>query len=267
MRRDLPDVRTSVATAEDIPAADHSVDVVVAAQCYHWFDHPRALDEVNRVLRPGGLFAVVWHERDERIPWVRKLGRIIGTQDQQRDPADTIDASSLFHEVEAEVFKNLGDWDSADVCIATGWQTAFAARDLPGSREKVYLVQDHEPEFFGTSVQRVFAEDSYRHDVYAITAGAWLAETMGELYGLPATSFDLGIDGDRYRPLPSVARRDDVVLAYARSSTPRGNRPRMLFISRSARSWLLRMRMKRATATPAITPAPTAAARSSSGTG
>lgn len=111
LRRNLPDVRTSQSGAEQIPVADHSVDVVIAAQCYHWFDTEAALDEISRVLRPGGLFAVVWHQRDERIPWVRKLGAIIGTQEQLRDPADSIAASHLFGEVEAETFKH---WQVVD---------------------------------------------------------------------------------------------------------------------------------------------------------
>ena len=38
-----------------------------------------------------------------------------------------------------------------DVAIATEWTTAFPVRDLPRCREKAYLVQDHEPEFFATS--------------------------------------------------------------------------------------------------------------------
>ena len=46
----------------------------------------RALPEIARVLRPGGVLAMVWNERDEGIPWVRRLGRLIGTQEQDRDP-------------------------------------------------------------------------------------------------------------------------------------------------------------------------------------
>jgi O-antigen biosynthesis protein len=124
----------------------------------------------------------------------------------------------------APVAYGLEGFGGADVVLATGWQTVARVRTLPAAG-RAYLVQDHEPEFFGTSVQRAWADDSYRHDLYAITAGEWLAETMGEVYGLPATSFDLGIDGERYRPDPAVARRPDVVVAYARSSTPRRGVP------------------------------------------
>jgi SAM-dependent methyltransferase len=104
LARDLPDVRTAVASAEDIPAADHSVDVVVCAQSFHWFDLDRALPEIARVLRPGGRLAVVWNQRDERIPWVRRLGALIGTQGQLREPAEPLVQSALFGFVEEATF-------------------------------------------------------------------------------------------------------------------------------------------------------------------
>ena len=39
--------------------ADHSVDAVVVAQAIHWFDFDTFYKEVRRVVRPGGLIAVV----------------------------------------------------------------------------------------------------------------------------------------------------------------------------------------------------------------
>jgi glycosyltransferase involved in cell wall biosynthesis len=124
----------------------------------------------------------------------------------------------------AEVRYGLEGFTGADVVLATGWQTVGRALTLPAAG-RAYLVQDHEPEFFATSAQRAWAEGSYRHGLYPITAGRWLADAMGEVYGLPATAFDLGIDGERWKPDPSVARRGDVVVAYARSSTPRRGVP------------------------------------------
>ncbi len=110
LRERLPDVRTSVASAEEIPAPDASYDVVVVAQAFHWFDHDRALPEIARVLKPGGRLAVVWNQRDERIPWVRKLGAIIGTQDQFRSD-ETLEAAPQFEAVENEVFRH---WQVVD---------------------------------------------------------------------------------------------------------------------------------------------------------
>ena len=44
--------------------------------------------------------------------------------------------------------------DSAPTsAIATNWWTAWPLRDLPGCREKAYLVQDDEPQFYATSAR------------------------------------------------------------------------------------------------------------------
>ncbi|HEU5038398.1 MAG TPA: class I SAM-dependent methyltransferase [Nocardioides sp.] len=110
LRAQLPDVRTSVASAEDLPAPDASYDVVVVAQAFHWFDHGRALPEIARVLKPGGRVALVWNERDERIPWVRRLGRLIGTQEQLRSEEPLV-TSPLFGFVEDQEFKH---WQVVD---------------------------------------------------------------------------------------------------------------------------------------------------------
>lgn len=52
-----PKVVYRVATAEESGLEDASVDLVTVAQALHWFDHERFFAEVERVLRPGGLFA------------------------------------------------------------------------------------------------------------------------------------------------------------------------------------------------------------------
>jgi glycosyltransferase involved in cell wall biosynthesis len=130
------------------------------------------------------------------------------------------DLRTWFGPFAADVAYGTAGYDGADVAIATGWQTVARVRSLAAAG-RAYLVQDHEAEFFGTSVQRSWASDSYTYGLYPITAGMWLAGLMREAYNLPATSFDLGIEGERWRPQPAVARRDDVVVAYARSSTPR----------------------------------------------
>lgn len=105
LREKVPAARTTVASAEQIPLVDNSVDVVVVAQAFHWFDLDAALPEMARVLKPGGHVGLVWNERDERIPWVRRLGAIIDSQDQLREPAAPLVASGLFGFVEDQSFK------------------------------------------------------------------------------------------------------------------------------------------------------------------
>jgi SAM-dependent methyltransferase len=47
-------------TAEAIPLEDGSVDCVFAGEAFHWFDAPRAIAEIARVLVPGGALAIIW---------------------------------------------------------------------------------------------------------------------------------------------------------------------------------------------------------------
>ena len=46
LRRVLPGVPAHLGSAESIPLPDHSVDVVLVAQAWHWVDADRALPEI-----------------------------------------------------------------------------------------------------------------------------------------------------------------------------------------------------------------------------
>jgi len=64
MRALIRDAEALPGTAEAIPLADDSVDAVFAAEAFHWFDAPRTLVEVARVLRPRGVLSLVWNRAD-----------------------------------------------------------------------------------------------------------------------------------------------------------------------------------------------------------
>lgn len=51
-------------TAENIPLPDSSVDLVTAAQAFHWFDVEKCRTEFRRVLKPQGWVALIWNVRD-----------------------------------------------------------------------------------------------------------------------------------------------------------------------------------------------------------
>ena len=105
----VPTARAAQASAEELPAGDRSIDVVIAAQAFHWFDHEVALPEIARVLKPGGVLALAWNYRDDKIPWVRRLGKLIGTQEQLSDPSEPLQASGLFEPAESQHFKHWQD--------------------------------------------------------------------------------------------------------------------------------------------------------------
>jgi SAM-dependent methyltransferase len=84
----VPGAVVLAGTAERIPLPDASVDAVVVAHAWHWFDPARAVPEVARVLVPGGTLSLVWNDRDETEPWMAALGAIM-----HRQAAQVIDTS------------------------------------------------------------------------------------------------------------------------------------------------------------------------------
>jgi SAM-dependent methyltransferase len=52
-------------TAEETGLPESSVDLITAAQAFHWFDVTAVRREWTRVLRPGGWVALMWNERQD----------------------------------------------------------------------------------------------------------------------------------------------------------------------------------------------------------
>ena len=73
LRRRLPVVPAVVGRAEAVPLPDDSVDAVLVGTAFHWFDTDRALPEIARVLRPGGVLAQLYNLVDDSVPWVAAL--------------------------------------------------------------------------------------------------------------------------------------------------------------------------------------------------
>ncbi|HYB35702.1 MAG TPA: class I SAM-dependent methyltransferase [Mycobacterium sp.] len=120
LRTSLPETPALLGTAEEIPLDDNSVDAVLVAQAWHWFDPKRAIAEVARVLRPGGRLGLVWNTRDERLGWVRELGRIIG-----RD-GDPLEKKTTLPPPFTELQRHQVEW--------TNYLTPQALIDLVASR-------------------------------------------------------------------------------------------------------------------------------------
>ena len=51
-----------VERAEDVSLPDGSVDLVLAAQALHWFDHDTFFVQARRVLKPGGIVAAIGYD-------------------------------------------------------------------------------------------------------------------------------------------------------------------------------------------------------------
>lgn len=71
-------VRALPGSAERIPVPDATMDAVLVGQAFHWFDPDKALPEIARVLRPGGVLAAMWNMDDLTVPWVAEFGAVSG---------------------------------------------------------------------------------------------------------------------------------------------------------------------------------------------
>ena len=75
-----PRFRSVAATAEATTLPDAGVDLVTAAQAYHWFDPSAARLEFARILRPVGWVAVIWNERKKDLgPFAEQYEQLLWT--------------------------------------------------------------------------------------------------------------------------------------------------------------------------------------------
>ncbi|MGH2429538.1 MAG: class I SAM-dependent methyltransferase [Candidatus Limnocylindria bacterium] len=71
-------VATRQASAEETGLDPASVDLATAAQAFHWFDRPRAVVEMARIVRPRGGIALFWNVRDaSRSPLVAEYHQLL----------------------------------------------------------------------------------------------------------------------------------------------------------------------------------------------
>jgi len=110
-RREEGRARYVRAEAEATSLADASVDIVVAAQCFHWFKLEPTLRELGRILRPGGWCAAFWNLRapvpvmNEYHRLVRKYSSQYHVLEQQEAAPDALRGAGLHGWRESE-FQN-----------------------------------------------------------------------------------------------------------------------------------------------------------------
>jgi quercetin dioxygenase-like cupin family protein/SAM-dependent methyltransferase len=101
-------------TAEEIPLADGSADIVTVGQAFHWFDGPRAIPEIHRVLAREGRLAMLWNVRRPEDPIAAAVDEIISPY-----------------------------WASAPRAHTGAWREAFDATGLFGPFETASFDHDH----------------------------------------------------------------------------------------------------------------------------
>jgi len=146
----LPEVTALDGTAESIPLGDASVDAITVAQAFHWFDPPRALPEMRRVLRPGGSLLLIWNTRDREHDWVREFGDLLVDGDMER-PYDSyyeVDYPAVIAEAGRGAFGDVATW-------TTTWEQPCDEDLLVSRAASVSVVGALEPDQRAVVLDRV----------------------------------------------------------------------------------------------------------------
>lgn len=119
-----------------------------------------------------------------------------------------------------ELHLSTRDLADSDILVATGWETAYTVFRQTNTRFKVYLVQDFEPWFQPMNALALFAENTYRMNLFGCCSSPWLDQlTRG--YGMTGMQFHYGYDEKDYFADASVARDPNLVAVYLRPMTGR----------------------------------------------
>lgn len=67
-------------SAEETGLPDQSVDFIVCAQAFHWFDHSAAQLEFRRILTDGGKVVLIWNSRlIQGTPFLEEYDQLLHT--------------------------------------------------------------------------------------------------------------------------------------------------------------------------------------------
>ena len=142
----VPDAEVLAGTAEQLPLPDGSVDAVVAASAFHWFETDQALAAIHRVLVPGGALATVGNGRDLSDPLQRGVQAIVGrylpTADEILSWIAVVDASPQFGPAE-EFATTFEQWFDAEGLAERMGTVSYVAR-LPDDERTSVLAQIRE---------------------------------------------------------------------------------------------------------------------------
>ncbi len=130
-------------TAEATALPARSVDLITAAQAFHWFRIPECRAEFSRILRPGGRVALIWNERlTDTTPFSIAYEDLLKTAATNYDQVDhrRIDHAAMTrffapHGHEEHTFPNAQTFDRAGLMGRALSSSYIPNVGQPGHRE------------------------------------------------------------------------------------------------------------------------------------
>jgi SAM-dependent methyltransferase len=146
------------ACAEATTLGDASVDLVFAAQAFHWFDRATCRREFSRILRAGRCVALVWNDRSrDATPFLEayeELLRALSVDYEKVNHRDVVSEAALADFFAPSAFRALGFENS---------QTVDRDGLLGRARSSSYVPAVGHP-----AHERFFAELTQIYETYAV---------------------------------------------------------------------------------------------------
>lgn len=156
-----PQVEYRVATAEVTGLTDDLADLLLAAQAFHWFDTGLFFAEARRLLRPGGVLALVSYALSRITPEVDavvdELYRRLDPfwEPERRMVEDGYASVEVpFAELQAPAFAMRSAWAVDDLIGYLGTWSALRKAQATGERDPLIEVRSRLAVAWGTAPQR-----------------------------------------------------------------------------------------------------------------
>src|SRR5262249_36877563 len=140
-------IRWLDATAEATTLGDSSVDLIVCAQAFHWFDPEKALREFHRTLRPRARAALVWNDGDRSDPATEPYQAAfdrVSTENVRKSMHPTHTAfrdSLLFRGYRVVEVPNAQRHDLEGL-LGRAFSASYAPKQGPGREELIRLMEE-----------------------------------------------------------------------------------------------------------------------------
>ncbi len=196
----VPGARAVAGRGEAIPLPDASADAVLASSSWHWMDTVPTLEEVARVLVPGGTLAVMWSGPDPDAGLVAQAQALLRGDGEGEGEGEGATGMGIDEQSQADLSAAMSDqnnliqvleippglpFDQPERTVIT-WDVALTADDLIG--------------LLGTFSWVILMEDGARERLFE-TARRVLQDALG-------VSGDVTVDVG-YRAEVFKARRHD----------------------------------------------------------
>ena len=164
-----------VAHAEETGLATSSFDVVTAGQCWHWFEPLKASREIQRLLKPNGVFVVAYYD------WLPLSGNVVRQTEALIEKYNPSWKAGNQFGIYPQIFRDLGEsgfhslesftYDEAAIYTHEGWRGRIRASAGVGATMKVELVQRFDVDL-SALLKKYFPEEpmAVPHRVFTLLA-------------------------------------------------------------------------------------------------